>query len=135
MGKRRLFWLSVFILYAVTWIGGWLTCVRDLRKTTWARYQRTREVVDRQLPLAREAGADTRFLEGALFSDGPKYSLWCIPILPGVILVDYYAQTGPLFGGGGMEVRFYYGFGSGRFFQGPGWSAVTPESLGIRALD
>ena len=63
MRKRRLFWLSVLILYAVTWIGGWLTCARELEETAWVRYRRAREVVGRDLVSAREAGEDTSVTE------------------------------------------------------------------------
>jgi hypothetical protein len=44
MRKRKWLWRGIIlVLYAITWIGGWTTHVRDLAASTQAGYRRMEE--------------------------------------------------------------------------------------------
>lgn len=119
MKRRRLIlWLLVF-LYAVTWIGGWITHARDLDESAWVSYRNAQKrSADWQ---ATEPGMEVPiFLE--LRDDGPATGVdWCVPILPGVLLADSYQVIGPLDGRGGVRVVFYYGVDGVVIGQLLGW--------------
>ena len=108
--RRQLLWLLIF-LYAVTWIGGWISCARDVKASAWASYRNAQkrnmewqaaEMPSTEVPIYLEPR------EG-----GPATGVdWCLPILPGVLLADSYQVLGPLNGRGGAKVVFYYGMGT-----------------------
>src|SRR5262245_20327381 len=120
--RRRLLWGFVLLLYAVTWCGGWITHARDLESSARARYQRGQELsaewqargpVDAQKPYyikLREGGPDTGIN-------------WCIPLLPGVLLVDSYEELGPLAARDTGKIVIYYGIGSFEVCELWGWIA------------
>lgn len=74
--------IVVVLLYAVTWIGGWITHARDLDACA-----------------ARDKG----------FNAGIA---WCFPILPGILVADSGYTIGPKHANDGVKVVLFYGFGS-----------------------
>jgi hypothetical protein len=109
--RRRAFWAIVVLLYAATWIGGWITHARDLRASAQARYQRAQER-NREWMANEPAGEELpTYLQ--MWEGGPATGVnWCIPLLPSVLLADSYEVLGPLNGRGMVKLVFYYGVGS-----------------------
>ncbi len=101
MSKSKLFAAVVPILYAVTWIGGYFSHVQELAAEAAINYAYVQKV-----NAERDAGI-------ALNADGPHTGInWCVPVLPGVLIVDSYSINGPLAGRGSSKLVLFYGFGS-----------------------
>jgi hypothetical protein len=118
---RKLFrsrWICVVIaLYAVTWIGGWVSHARQLREKTESSWRYAKG----QLGGNRNEDVPIPF---RIHEDGPHYYVaWCVPILPGLLLAESGSSIGPLMGGGGLKVILYYGFGSKDFLTFWRWAA------------
>jgi hypothetical protein len=114
--RSRWTWLVVIALYAVTWVGGWISHARQLREETessW-KYLKARFGTETEsLPLSRY-----------VHKDGPRYYVsWCLPILPGLLLADSGESIGPLSGHGGLKLVLYYGVGSSELAMLCGWWA------------
>jgi hypothetical protein len=105
---RRTLWVVLLLLYAATWVGGWITHARDLEASAWAKYRRAQERNAEWLadePAGSEVPISLRLFEG-----GPATGVnWCIPILPGVLIADSYEVLGPLNGRGMVKIVVYYG--------------------------
>jgi hypothetical protein len=108
--RKRLLWLLI-LLYAVTWVGGWITYVRDVDASTWASY-RNAQKRNTEWQAAEPPGAEVPiYLE--LREGGPAAGVdWCLPVFPGVLLADSYQVLGPLNGRGGAKLVLYYGTGT-----------------------
>jgi hypothetical protein len=110
-------WLFILLLYAVTWVGGWITHARDLESSAWAGFQRGQE-----LNAERQAHGLADHIE--LREGGPNTGVnWCIPLLPGVLLVDSYYELGPLAARDTGKIVIYYGIGSFEVCDLWGWYA------------
>jgi hypothetical protein len=109
--RRRVFWATVLVLYAVTWVGGWITHARDIQASAEARYARAQERFSEMMaeePPGSETPIFLRLREG-----GPATGVdWCVPLLPGVLLADSYQVLGPLNARGGIQIVLYYGVDS-----------------------
>jgi hypothetical protein len=120
--RRRIVWAVVLLLYAVTWVGGWITHAHDLQASARAGYQRVQEYQSEwtaSKPAGKELPIYLRLLEG-----GPATGVkWCVPLLPGVLLADSLSSLGPLLGHGGGKIVLYYGVGSVVVCDLWGWMA------------
>ena len=57
-----------------------------------------------------------------VLEDGPKSRVqWCIPILPGIALLNSSYVIGPLWGRGSAKIVFWYGFDSKVLVELGGW--------------
>src|SRR5262245_39233535 len=99
MVKRRLIWASVLVpLYAVTWVGGWMSHAQQLKDHAEAAYQAAQQNEREEEAEARLEGLQIR--PSKLHAGGPRYAVnWCVPVFPGVLLADSYSSTGPMYGG------------------------------------
>jgi hypothetical protein len=100
--RKRIFERVVVLLYLITWIGGWSSHARQLRANADASY--------RNLVLQTE-GKRVPF-NSRPHAGGPITGIWCVPVLPGVLLVESGTSIAPLSGSGGLKLVLYYGFGS-----------------------
>ena len=111
-------WLFILLLYAVTWVGGWITHARDLESSARATYQRGQEL-NAEWPADGPVESHIELREG-----GPATGVnWCIPLLPGVLLVDSYEVLGPLAARDTGKIVIYYGIGSFEVCDLWGWYA------------
>jgi hypothetical protein len=109
-------------LYAVTWVGGWITYARQLQERTESAYQAIQHDNEAEEAADLRAGLKPRPLK--LHPGGPKSGVyWCVPICPGVLLADSYESIGPLYGEGGTYIVVYYGFGCTKVCMLGGWLA------------
>jgi hypothetical protein len=121
--RRPVFCGFVVLLYAVTWVGGWMTHARDLKSSADAKYQRAQECNAQRLEAFRSLGLHEPYTV-ELWKSGPASRVnWCVPLLPGVLLADSSWGYGPLNGDGGVKIVFYYGFGSVEVCRLWGWYA------------
>jgi hypothetical protein len=122
MLKRKVFWVCVLVpMYAVTWIGGWISYAGQLREHTESAYRFIERDNQKEETQAHWQGYKPHPTQ--LRPDGPKSGVyWCIPMLPGVLLADSYESIGPLYGEGGVYVILYYGVGCTKLFM-CGWRA------------
>lgn len=122
MRRTRKFWIIVTLLYAVTWIGGWISHQRTLSIHAQQLYE--------QAAVFEQEVADSYQQEGTYQprritrEGGPIAEVnWCFPILPGVLIADSYYVVGPRNGLGGVSIVAFYGFGSFQF--GPIWGWIS----------
>jgi hypothetical protein len=110
--RQRKWFLPLLILglYAVTWVGGWITHAHDLEASALDQYrwvqqrnaERAANSTDAEPPVLLE-----------LHKGGPSTGVnWCVPLLPGILLADSYSSIGPLGGNGGGKIVLYYGTGT-----------------------
>jgi hypothetical protein len=103
--------LTVLILYAVTWAGGWMTHARNMNDSAWEKY-RLQQAYNAECMARAPAGTEVPF-PAQLREGGPKTGVkWCLPVLPGVLLADSYEILGPLNERGMVKIVFYYGVDS-----------------------
>ena len=114
--------VAVVFLYAVTWVGGWITHSRELKARARQMYAEA-EKQDRELAeLSQKEGLGSYDTSGHLRKNGPSTCVtWCVPLLPGVLLADSWYVIGPLVGRGGMKIVLYYGFGAIEIVCLSGW--------------
>jgi hypothetical protein len=107
--RRHLVACAVVLLYAWTWVGGWVLHARQLREDAAATY--------RAAERFRREGLKVELNQG-----GPIAGVaWCLPVLPGVLLAWSAYSAGPLLGRGGLKVVLYYGLGSAELCTLVGW--------------
>lgn len=101
MERKPLLLLGVLtFLYGATWVGGWLSHSAAIQAQ------------------ARHWSANANVHPG-----GPRFGVnWCVPVVPGVVLVDSYCDVGPMNGCGGEKVVVWYGFGSWEVMTLSGWT-------------
>ena len=77
-------------------------------------YERVKQEKIRRMEEYRAAGEDPGFFTmNLVYEDGPQWQVgWCVPLLPGILLVDSAASCGPLSGGGHRQFVFFYGYGT-----------------------
>jgi len=117
MTKRKKLIACILVpLYLGTWIGGWISHAHDLRGRAEIDYRWfERRNLERQAD-----GLDYHPIR--LNPDGPSSSVnWCIPVLPGVLLVDSEISSGPMAARGGVKIVLYYGVGSMELCTLVGW--------------
>jgi hypothetical protein len=119
--KRRII-AFLAVLYAATWLGGWITYSTDTKaraRQTYANAQkRDREMAD----FYQREGLKAYDTSDHLFKEVPRAGVsWCVPLLPGVLLADSGYSIGPLWGRGGVYIVLYYGVGTVEIFWLAGW--------------
>jgi hypothetical protein len=98
--QRNRRWL-ILALYAITWVGGWVTYPWALQREAMRTWESVTE-------------------ERRRFPDGPKTSMsFCVPVLPGVLIAWTDTRIGRLHAQAGPAVFVYYGFGSATLFHHP----------------
>ncbi len=112
--RKRTIAIVVLSLYLFTWSGGWLFYARDLGEEMSNTYERVKQEKIRRMEEYRAAGEDPGFFTmNLVYEDGPQWQVgWCVPLLPGILLVDSAASCGPLSGGGHRQFVFFYGYGT-----------------------
>jgi len=120
MKRKKLLACILVPLYVSTWIGGWISHAQELRARAQTQYN-SFEQLNREMN-AGSGGAATDRDHVKLRKGGPAtYVDWCIPVLPGVLLVDSGSTFGPDCGWGGLKIVLYYGFGSKELCTLVGW--------------
>lgn len=111
--KRKII-AGVAILYALTWMGGWITHSRELQASAWQMYADAKKQDREMAELFQKEGHGLYYAPDHLSSkNGPSAKVnWCVPILPGVLLANSYYVIGPLWGKGGVKIVLYYVFGA-----------------------
>src|SRR5690349_15233552 len=80
--KRLLKW-TIILLYAVTWIGGWISHARQLKAETEAHYRAAAGRFQADEARARKGGWEVPSF-ARVNEHGPTSFFWCMPLLPGV---------------------------------------------------
>jgi hypothetical protein len=112
--------ITIASLYVVTWIGGWIRHAQDIRADAWVQYRKGEKLNAESEKEARRQ--DRKAFVIQLHDGGPKTGvIWCLPILPGILLADSYSSYGPLGGRGTAKIVFYYGTGSTVICELWGW--------------
>ena len=112
MSRGKSIAAAVIASYAFTWIGGYLSHRHELAIQAAKDYAYVQKV-------NRERGAGITLNE-----DGPSTGIiWCVPVLPGILIAESYSFLGPLTGGVSTKTVVYYGFGSFVLAAGGGWRA------------
>jgi hypothetical protein len=118
ISKKTLIVLAV--LYAVTWIGGWIFHARDLASWAQERYD-TQSKRNKDQTVDAFARGEKPFLV-ELREGGPGTRVnWCLLLAPGLVMADSYYVLGPLSARGSFKLVFFYGFGSVIVCQWGGW--------------
>src|ERR1700693_3043923 len=104
MLRRKSFWLCLLVLlYAFTWIGGWITYAHQLQERAEGGYlmaQKENEEAEFEAHYSEYKPHLIKLREG-----GPTSRVWwCVPVLPGVLLADSEYDIGQGWGGGGLWV-------------------------------
>jgi hypothetical protein len=123
-GRRRrlIFWLSILVLYVITWIGGVADHARELDADTRARYRRAADGEEAEWAFQRAMHGGGKTFSSALRPGGPISGVnWSVPILPGVLLVDSYYSLGPNYSQGHAKIVLYYGLGTVTVCKLWGW--------------
>ena len=113
----------VALLYAGTWVGGYLSHADQLRSSAEKLYAEARadEVLEKD--LWKEVGFSEP-PKSRLRPQGPKTRIsWSFPVLPGILVADSFYVMGPRWGRGGVKVIVYYGLGS--WTIGPIWGWIA----------
>jgi hypothetical protein len=118
--RRHLIILIILaVLYAVTWVGGWITYERELKANTQAAYDRA---VQTEIERAKVQGGEPNLRN--LHKGGPVAEVdWCFPLLPGVLVVHSEHSTGPQSGTGGVKLVLYWGIGTAELVTLYGWQS------------
>src|SRR5688500_7844468 len=102
---------GVIAVYVVTWIGGYLAhgrVVGMVRVLTYKQFAYRNSEAE-----AIEAESGFKEFGAKIHDGGPRTGIaWCIPVLPGVLLVNSYRSVGPLYGSGGTKTVVFYCAGS-----------------------
>lgn len=119
--RKHIIWVTVVVLYLVTWVGGWISQSREVKCRAEATYQAIQREFENLISEYDRFGANedeykdlSEKRKRLLFEDGPKARVWCLPILPGILLSVTAIQYGPRAGGGDFNIVIYYCFGSRR---------------------
>ena len=111
LGRKAIQFLILGAIYLATWIGGWISHASEMHAEASISYSAAE-----RYNLEFKAQALARGQEPFAFrlhEGGPRTGvIWCIPVLPGVLLADSYRSIGPLGGKGTVKIVLYYGFGS-----------------------
>jgi len=109
--------LTILGFYLVTWVGGCTSFSRDFNDQAQASY---RSALLRKTQLIA-AGQEIRVWD-EVREGGPYVRVnWCIPLLPGVLLLDADRAIGPLNGKGGARIVLYNGWRTFEALELWGW--------------
>jgi hypothetical protein len=112
----------VTVLYLVTWFGGCERYSLDLRAKDHDWYHACEERNAKSIQEAALTGEGPYLIE--LYPEGPQTRVnWCVPVLPGLLLVDSDSVIGPMAGNGGAKLVLYYGAGTRKLALLWGWMA------------
>ncbi len=119
--RRKIIGILV-LLYAVTWVGGWITHAIEIKANAQRMYTDAQERDREMAELYRNKGLGTYDASDHLSKNGPHAGVsWCVPILPGILLLDSWYVIGPLWGKGGVKLVLYYGLGTKELVCLWGW--------------
>jgi hypothetical protein len=108
--------IVIAFLYAFTWIGGWIVYSRDVAQTTATMYEGVKQRTIQEIEAAKARGASEDELSSIKLrghsEEGPSSGVFCMPLLPGLLLAEKEVGIGPLRGSGTRELVFFYGWGS-----------------------
>lgn len=109
------------MLYAITWVGGWISHQRSLLAHARHLYEEAQSSEREEAVHYKQEGS--MYQPRRITRDGgPIASVsWCFPVLPGVLLADSHYVVGPLYGRGGISIILYYGVGSYQLGPIGGW--------------
>jgi len=113
MRNRLLLVVGVFaVLYVATWVGGARGYRRDFEKFA-AEAHRYLVEEDKKWEKIGAAGGMRPHMKLAS-PTGPHTKVeWCMPLFPGLLLVNSSYSAGPLWGEGGTKLIWYNGFRTG----------------------
>ncbi len=108
--------IVITLLYAFTWIGGWIIYSRDVARTTATMYEGVKQRTIQEIEAAKARGASEDELSSIKLrghdDEGPSSGVFCVPLLPGILLADKELGLGPMRGYGARYIVFFYGWGS-----------------------
>jgi len=114
--NKRVILMVVALYYAVTWIGGSNIYSRDVARNALALHESVKHRTIQEIETAKVRGANEDDLSWIRLhghsEKGPWSKVFCVPLLPGVLLADKAVEVGPLRGYGARKLVFYYGWGS-----------------------
>ena len=120
MNKRII--IALVSLYALTWVGGWVTHSRQIKSEARQLYAGAEKRDCEMAERFQKEGLDPHGISGHLSKSGPTAGVaWCVPLLPGVVLADSWYVIGPRWGKGGVKIVLYYGFGTKELVCLWGW--------------
>lgn len=120
--KKRIVLAVVVTLYLITWIGGKIVFTREITADAWLGWRQVK-AYDEKVARDDAAKGITHDPIG-LNPDGPTIKVnWCIPLLPGILVVSSESELGGFMGQGGTDIRFYYGSGTYRIFILSHWQS------------
>ncbi len=100
----------IIYLYLFTWVGGWIVASRQIKSEATAIYEKGLKVYFERVLYYEKRGSITHRLP--YNPAGPTASVkWCVPLLPGILLMDSGYCIGPLWAKSGTKIVFFYGFG------------------------
>ena len=118
--RSRWFLLSVVVLYVATWTFGWREHSREINARAKQLWITANQRNEKYAQLAAKTGE--HFWPVELNAGGPRAGVnWCIPILPGLLIVDSEYVVGPLYARGGIKLVLFYGLGSKELCFLSGW--------------
>lgn len=108
------------MLYAVTWIGGFISHGHAVKVDAQKRYDDAQQRELEEAAWYAQTGSEK---PNRITRDGGPIANvnWCFPILPGVLIADSEYIVGPLYGRGGVSIVIYYGVGSLQIGPIAGW--------------
>lgn len=120
MKRSRLYWTIVLLLYAITWIGGYVSHRHAIRVDAQQRYDDAQKREREEAAWYAQTGSEQP--DRITRDGGPIANVnWCFPVFPGVLVADSYYVVGPLYGRGGVSIVIYYGIGSLQIGPIAGW--------------
>ena len=118
MNKKNKTLFLLAILYAITWVGGWITYEIDIKATANKNYIAAQKGYQKMMEFSKELGLRVNDTIDHLHKNGPKAGVdFCFPILPCVLLADSYSSIGPRNGESGVKIVLYYGLGTKELFS------------------
>lgn len=126
--KRQFIFFIIVLLYAATWVGGWVTHDRELTARANLMYQIAAKRIQSEIAefqKCEDKALVKEFVDShthMLDRNGPKAQVnWCVPILPGVLLSSTDVVLGPMKGGGDHNIVLFDGFRATVLFSWPTW--------------
>jgi hypothetical protein len=93
-------------LYVATWIGGWRSQQTQINGRAWETWHSADQQYQSMMQIAPEEGWENYRPDPG----GPVVHMWCVPVLPGMLLVRYsYEAVDEV---SGTKIVIHYGTGS-----------------------
>jgi hypothetical protein len=122
MRKRKRLLIGI-LLYAITWVGGWISHSQAIKAEAERRWRNAQLRKERDYAELLKRGEELP-IYAQVHAEGPfSRVVWCVPVLPGVLLADSDYVVGPLNAEGGVKLVLWYGFGSTEVCTLLGWRA------------